>query len=204
MHYDAIQIALPKWRELVPDAQFRIGFYTERAPESFLQWKETIDFASFVPITERAYGLSYNQLVEGQDYDALIVLAPFVVPYQWLFGSAREWLSHYSIVGHYKPPRVLVAENIYLPLISPVIVELGRLNLDCLLVRDDVTLDFSYREFLFGSVLVRGRPGAYLLFNALHEGKAVMTLPPYVRMVKYLSRKKQDELNARRANDAIL
>lgn len=203
-HYETIRVAFDKWQQFLPDVHFVVGYYKDRATDEFLDWANTVGHqVEFVSVHEKAYGEGYNQLIMDRQFQALLVLAPFAVPSKWLFGSMQEWLNQYSLVGHYKPPRVLIAENIYLPLVAPVIVELGRMNLDCLIVRNDFAVDFAYREFLFGTVLVRGRPGAYVLFNALQAGRAVLTLPENCRLVKYVT-ERDLEFKARRELDEAL
>jgi len=199
-HYEAIKLALPNWLDRLSGCEFIVGFLMERATDEFTNWSSNVSGVQFVPIEERvAYGLVYNRLIEGGNYDALIVLAPFVIPSKWLLGSSLEWLKFYSLIGHYKQPRVLVAEQLLLPLVAPVIVELGRMNLDCVVIKPDFNIDFSYSEYSFGTVLIRGRPGSNLLFNALMAGCPVLSLPYHCRTVKYITDRDLEREIARRS-----
>jgi len=188
-HYEAIKLALPKWLERLAGCEFVVGYLNERADEDFKIWMEQFNGVEFMPIEERiSYGSVYNMLISDcERFDFIIVLAPFVVPSKWFLGSSLEWVKSYSLIGHYKPPRVLVAEQLLLPLVAPVIVEMGRINLDCVVVKPDFMIDFSYFEHCFGSVLVRGRPGSMLLFNALSAGCPILALPYQCRTVRYIT-----------------
>jgi hypothetical protein len=192
VHYEALMSVFPIWMErLSSDCQFVVGFMSDRAPDAFKNWVESvsgrIENIVFHPFENSlSYGQAYNTLVENRNFDVLLVLAPFVVPKHWLIGSITEWIKNYSLIGHYKPPRVLIAEQLLLPLVAPVIIELGRMNLDCVVAKPDFLIDFSYTEHLFGTVLVRGRPGANLLFNALIAGRPILTLPYACKPIRYV------------------
>jgi hypothetical protein len=193
VHYEALMSAFESWLERLSGCQFVIGFMRDRAPDAFNSWAESISGRTadvvFHPFeSPLSYGQAYNTLIENRNFDVLLVLAPFAVPKRWLLGSIFEWTKNYSLIGHYKPPRVLIAEQLLLPLVAPVIVELGRMNLDCVVARPEFSIDFSYTEHLFGTVLVRGRPGANLLFNALISGCPVLALPYSCKPVKYVAR----------------
>jgi hypothetical protein len=191
VHYEALMSVFESWLERLSGCQFVIGFMSDRAPDAFNSWAESISGRTanvvFHPFeSPLSYGQAYNTLIENRNFDVLLVLAPFVVPKHWLLGSISEWTKSYSLIGHYKPPRVLIAEQLLLPLVAPVIIELGRMNLDCVVAKPDFSIDFSYTEHLFGTVLVRGRPGANLLFNALIAGCSVLALPYACKPVKYV------------------
>jgi hypothetical protein len=83
----------------------------------------------------------------------------------------------------------LVSDAILMPLVAPVIVELGRLQMDCIAVREDVPRSVGYHEWWFGSILVRARPGAFLLYNALAAGYPVLTLSRNCNPVRYVKPK---------------
>jgi hypothetical protein len=191
VHYEALMSVFESWLERLSGCQFVIGFMSDRAPDAFDSWAKSISGRTanvvFHPFENPlSYGQAYNTLIENRNFDVLLVLAPFVVPKHWLLGSISEWTKSYSLIGHYKPPRVLIAEQLLLPLVAPVIIELGRMNLDCVVAKPDFSIDFSYTEHLFGTVLVRGRPGANLLFNALIAGCSVLALPYACKPVKYV------------------
>jgi hypothetical protein len=191
VHYEALMSVFGSWLESLSGCQFIIGFMSDRAPDAFNSWAESVSGRTanvvFHPFeSPLSYGQAYNTLIENRNFDVLLVLAPFVVPKHWLLGSISEWTKSYSLIGHYKPPRVLIAEQLLLPLVAPVIIELGRMNLDCVIAKPDFSIDFSYTEHLFGTVLVRGRPGANLLFNALIAGCSVLALPYTCKPVKYV------------------
>jgi hypothetical protein len=191
VHYEALMSVFESWLERLSGCQFVIGFMSDRAPNAFDSWAKSISGRTanvvFHPFeSPLSYGQAYNTLIENRNFDVLLVLAPFVVPKHWLLGSISEWTKSYSLIGHYKPPRVLIAEQLLLPLVAPVIIELGRMNLDCVVAKPDFSIDFSYTEHLFGTVLVRGRPGANLLFNALIAGCSVLALPYACKPVKYV------------------
>ena len=193
VHYEALMSVFESWIERLSGCQFVIGFMSDREPDEFRNWVESVDRKNenvvFHPFeSPLSYGQAYNTLVENRNFDVLLVLAPFVVPKHWLLGSISEWTKSYSLIGHYKPPRVLIAEQLLLPLVAPVIIELGRMNLDCVVVKPDFLIDFSYTEHLFGTVLVRGRPGANLLFNALVSGCPILTLPYSCKPIRYIVR----------------
>jgi hypothetical protein len=191
VHYEALMSVFESWLERLSGCQFVIGFMSDRAPDGFNSWAEAVSGRTanvvFHPFENPlSYGQAYNTLIENRDFDVLLVLAPFTVPKHWLLGSILEWTKNYSLIGHYKPPRVLIAEQLLLPLVAPVIIELGRMNLDCVVAKPDFSIDFSYTEHLFGTVLVRGRPGANLLFNALIAGCPVLALPYECKPVRYV------------------
>ena len=192
LHYQVLEQALPKWIETFPSSRFVVGYLEERAPSGWVDQVGGLNQVTLSPVSAKTYGGAYDELVSGhQPCDAILVFAPYVVPKGWFHGSLQAWLDQYSLIGKFKPPRVLIAEKIYLPLVSPVIVEIGRLSLDCVVMRSDLLpfITFQYQEWSFGTVLVRARPGATALFKALSVGCSVLTLGHGCNPVRYLIKK---------------
>lgn len=191
-HFETITKVLPDWCKYFDKSDIFIGYSERQAnPEFIREIKETK--VNIVPISARFYGDAYQMLLSEIDWNALLILAPYVIPQGWLVGSLRWWLESFVLVGKFKPPRVLNSETILLPLIAPVIIELGRLNLDFLALRSDIKyfVNLGYREWTFGSILVRSRPGAQVLFNVLAGGYPVLTLPRSVKPVKYVEKRER-------------
>lgn len=192
-HYETCLQVLPNWCDVFGSENVIVGFYDKKATNEFID-RVTELGVNAVALQLRFYGEAYQVLLEQVgECDAVVILAPYVIPSEWLIGSVVEWMSTFALVGRFKPPRVLNSERLLLPLISPVIVELGRLNLDFLAIRSDVRYlaNFLYRDWEFGSILVRARPGAQILFNLLSLGYPILTLPNSVKPVKYIiSRRK--------------
>jgi hypothetical protein len=154
------------------------------------------DAVEFVPVSNSSYGAAYDTLLERTIGKPILILAPYAVPKEWFIGasgSLLKWFESYAIIGRYKQPRILVSDAILMPLVAPVIVELGRLQMDCIAVREDVPRSVGYHEWWFGSILVRARPGAFLLYNALAAGYPVLTLPRNCNPVRYVKSETQTD-----------
>jgi len=184
-HAEALKETLPEWVRLSP-SQILVGYYQKKFQPSDFQCLETYDGVELVPVDSSSYGAAYDVLLERVVGKPILILAPYVIPKDWFVGSVSKWFESYAIIGHYKQPRILVADAILMPLIAPVVVELGRLQMDCIAVREDVPRSVGYHEWWFGSILVRARPGAFLLYNALAAGYPVLTLPYNCKPVRYV------------------
>jgi hypothetical protein len=195
-HAEALSQTLPAWRKLAPSSQIIVGYYQSRfQPSDFsnLMQDETVEF---VPVSNSSYGAAYDTLLERTIGKPILILAPYAVPKEWFIGangSLLKWFESYAIIGRYKQPRILVSDAILMPLVAPVIVELGRLQMDCIAVREDVPRSVGYHEWWFGSILVRARPGAFLLYNALAAGYPVLTLSRNCNPVRYVKPETQTD-----------
>jgi len=189
-HLEALSETLPEWRKLAPSARILVGYYANRfqASEFGTLLAENVEL---VPVHNSSYGAAYDTLLERTIGQPILILAPYAIPKEWFIGahgSLFSWFESYAIIGRYKQPRILVSDAILMPLVAPVIVELGRLQMDCIAVREDVPRSVGYHEWWFGTILVRARPGAYLLYNALAAGYPVMTLARNCNPVRYVKR----------------
>jgi hypothetical protein len=199
-HLNALSEALPEWIRLLPNAQILVGYYQNRFQASdFRSLINENSQVQLIPVQNSSYGAAYDSLLDQTTGKPILILAPYAIPKEWFVGangSLFQWFESYAIIGRYRQPRILVADAILMPLIAPVIVELGRLQMDCIAVREDVPRAVGYHEWRFGTVLVRARPGAFLLYNALAAGYPVLMLPRNCNPVRYV--KKADEREERR------
>ena len=193
-HFELLPEALPSWTKQIEPTNIFVGFPDRIGesdyPEFFAALNQT--GVNSCPVPTKFYGYAYNHLLEATEFQHAIILAPYVIPKEWLLGSVATWLETYYLVGKFKPPRVLETNKLQVKLIAPIIVELGRLNFDFLAVRHEALtfLDLRYRQWRFGSVLIRARPGAYALYNMLAIGDLpVLMLSHSVKPVKYLKRR---------------
>lgn len=178
--------------QVFPDREFIVGYFDRYGRDGFDAQIEQVG-ARPLPLDCAYYGVAYETILASEDFDSAIVFAPYTAPREWLVGSVNAWLKHYALVGKFRPPRILEAERLMLPLIASVIVELGRLNFDFILLRGDVkwSLDPKYYAWQFGSVLVRSRPGAFIFFKVAAAGYPILTLPHTVKPVKCLVKKQE-------------
>jgi hypothetical protein len=204
-HVKALSQSLSAWRKLSSSVPIIVGYYQSRfQPSDFSNLQD--DAVEFVSVSHSSYGAAYDALLEETIGKPVLILAPYAIPKEWFIGangSLFKWFESYAIIGRYKQPRILVSDAILMPLVAPVIVELGRLQMDCIAIREDVPRSLGYHEWVLGSILVRARPGAFLLYNALAAGYPVLTLPHNCNPVKYAkleahSSRKPNKLSERR------
>lgn len=189
----ALPKVLPSWLQYVQPTDISVGYAQRFAGKEFIDYLGSMQ-VNQVPLQTKFYGYAYNQLLEGnQEWQNAVILAPYAVPKEWLFGSVAAWLENFVLVGRFKPPRILDSEKMHAQLIAPVIIELGRLNFDFIALRRECLpfLDLKYRQWRFGSVLVRARPGAQALFNLLSVGDLpILALPHSCKPVKYVLKRR--------------
>ena len=190
-HAEALMETLPEWVKLAPSAQIFVSYYLNRFQPSDFHSLMVYDRVDFIPVANSSYGAAYDTLLERTVDKPVLILAPYAIPKEWFIGangSLFKWFESYAVIGRYKQPRILVADAILMPLVAPVIVELGRLQMDCIAIRNDVPRSVGYHEWWFGSILVRARPGAFLLYNALAAGFPVLTLTRNCNPVRYVKK----------------
>lgn len=190
-HFEFALRTIPEWMKAFPDRKFIVGYYKRRCPESFVGSLAELG-VEYHEVTNKFYGKAYEYLLNTCDWNSVLIFAPYSVPQSWLAGSIQQWLNDYALIGKFRPPRLLNAENLMLPLVAPVVVELGRLNFDFLVIRHDLkfSIDTKYYSWRLGSVMVRARPGAFMIFNALALGCPILTLPHGVKPVRFLGKKR--------------
>lgn len=178
---DCIATSIENWLKSFPNAQF----FVLSPKDMFGQIPETA--TPIEAVDPSAYGVCYNYAINfllSKGIKNFLIVAPYSVPSQWLAGSLANWVESYDLIGIYKPPRFLHAS------FGTTILELGRLNMDFIYFSGELAFcaDFSFKSWNVGTLLIRVRPGGWLIFNALTFGASVLTLPSHCKPISYLSR----------------
>lgn len=165
-----------------------VDAYVVCSPDFVDEVSKMTDAFIFHGFEKNAYGACYSHAISTlttKGYKHFIIAAPYSVPSNWLIGSLQAWMQDFDIVGIYKPPRILKSPE------GITIFELGRLQMDFLYLSKQAAIcaDFEFKSFEFGSLLIRARPGGWLLFNALAFGNIrVLTLPQHVKPIIPISK----------------